>query len=161
MQGDAVDTYSNEKPKHNNAKESIIIKEIATKLHRLDCEEAVDYVKNLRIPDSSNELVDFFVFATSNINLLRYKFDSPLSSDEQELSDAWEWKFNQAYEKAMITLANTPEYNSINMLYTKKKDELAQAKERNKKNNKLFYISIAVFMLCLFAILIFVVISRN
>lgn len=153
---------SNRAERSVNCKQLGIIQKFAATLARLETGDQIVQVKDFPIPDSKEDLMAFFVLAASSINCKRYNdIDGGLSSEERDLSDAWEFKFNQSYDKAIVTLVGTPEFNNINALYQKKTNEIAAAKSRNKQRTTQWFIFLGVFLAVFFVFVLVVVLSQT
>lgn len=88
-------------------------------------ERKISLIRSFVIPNTKEDLFEFLVLASSNINM---KLEP--SSPEEAVSDAWEAKFEQAYEKAKLSFGHTQEFEKIQALYTKKKSEIKQSKKK-------------------------------
>lgn len=90
--------------------------------------EKISLIRSFPIPNTKEDLLEFLVLAASNIDLQRYNEFNSISDSEQAVSDAWEAKFEQAYQKAGFLIVSTPEFEQVRMLYEKKKAEVNHAK---------------------------------
>lgn len=83
-------------------------------------------IRNFNIPNAKEDIIDMMILAISNID-----------NDDDELSEAWRSKMEQAYQKAKILLKNDPSFSEIENLYKSKKEEIRiveeEAKERWRK----------------------------
>lgn len=95
-------------------------------------QEKISLIRSFAIPNSKEDLFEFIVLASSNINIHRYAKPKSLSASERAVSDAWYSKFEQSFEKAKLTLKNTIEFEKIRDIYSKKQKEIRWAK-RNRK----------------------------
>lgn len=101
-------------------------------------EEIADYINNYPVPNSKEDLVEFMILVTSNVNS---KNDNP-----DVIKKAWESKMEQVYKKSKITLKNQSDIKIIDDLYNSKKKEL-----KSNKVDKCFYISCGI---CLYIALV-------
>lgn len=93
-----------------------VVRELALKLEKTNDRKAKEeLIRNFYIPNTKEDIYEFFILATSNIKIG--------SSD----SKAWFAKLEQAYQKAQITLGNTNEFEYFKSLY-------AKAEKENKTN---------------------------
>lgn len=106
-------------------------------------------IRSFAVPNTKEDLFEFLILATSNINMQRYNDFNPISKSEQAVSDAWEAKFEQAYEKAKLCFGNTPEFKKIQTIYEKKNCEL----KRSKKKRLYFWIGFPALIICLYIFL--------
>lgn len=100
--------------------------------------QKISLIRSFVIPNTKEDLFEFLVLASSNISKQRYNKFDPISETEQAVSDAWEAKFEQAYEKAKISFGNTQEFKKIQAIYDNKKQEL------NKNKRKGLYLTIGL-----------------
>ena len=105
----------------------------------------ISLIRNFVIPNTKEDLFEFLVLASSNINLQRYNDFDSISESEQAVSDAWEAKFEQAYEKAKLSFGNAPEFKKIHAIYEKKSGEIKQS----KKKRTYYWIGFAALFICL------------
>lgn len=93
-----------------------VVHELATKLeHTDDVRKKEELIRNFYIPNTKEDIYEFFILATSNIKVG--------SAD----SKAWFAKLEQAYQKAQLTLGHTKEFEYFQSLYLK-------AEKANKTN---------------------------
>ena len=87
------------------------VHELSLKLEQTsDPEQRMNLIKDFYIPNTKDDICDFFILAKSNMIVGDY--------DE----DAWRAKLEQAYFKAKLTLGNSKEYRFIQELY----DEISE-----------------------------------
>ena len=98
------------------AKTASSVREFALKLENVSSEEKrIELIKNFYIPNTKEDIYEFFIYAMSN-----------LSASERE-ADAWQVKLEQTYHKAKLSFGNTEEFEYIHNLYIK------TSKEHSKK----------------------------
>lgn len=94
------------------AKATGSVKEFALKLENASSEEKrIELIKNFYIPNTKEDIYEFFIYAMSN-----------LSASERE-ADAWQVKLEQTYHKARLSFGNTEEFEYIHNLYIKTSQE--------------------------------------
>ncbi|WP_223351820.1 MULTISPECIES: zinc ribbon domain-containing protein [Streptococcus] len=71
--------------------------------------QKIDLIRNFYVPNTKEDIYEFVILATSNMNSYDYDFE------------AWNSKLEQAYQKATLSFGNTEEFQYINQLYTKSK----------------------------------------
>lgn len=94
-------------------------------------DKKVDLIRTFVIPNTKEDILEFAILASSNVDTAAYSRDTVVVSggvSQQEVSDAWMAKFEQAYQKATILLNGEPELKKIEALYEKKKKSLNTAK---------------------------------
>ena len=82
-------------------------------------EEKMNLIRNYSIPNTKEDIYEFFVLASSN--LTPSAFGEASDSPERLLAEAWFSKFEQAYEKAKLTFSDDPLFESVLKTYKKKK----------------------------------------
>ena len=105
---------------------------------------AIAKIRNFNIPNTKEDIIDMMILASSNID-----------NDDDELSDAWKAKMEQAYQKAKVLLENDPTFFRIESLYKSKKEEIRIAEEKWRK--KEFYAKLEKWMPMLLLIGIFLI----
>ena len=109
------------------ARVTSVVNELAQKLESTESiEQKIDLIRNFYIPNTKEDIYEFFILATSNISAGGYDVE------------AWYAKLEQAYQKAKISFGNAPEFKYLSQLYSKaKKQQKAQSFTRNIKKSKL------------------------
>ena len=88
-------------------------------------QEIATYISNYAIPNSKEDIIEFMILATTNVDL---KFNSDV------VKSAWANKMNQIYEKAKLTLKGN-DLERVKEIYEKGKSSL-----RTKQLNSALYI---------------------
>lgn len=103
-----------------------VVNELAQKLEMTEsAEQKMDLIRNFYIPNTKEDIYDFFIFATSNMSAGSYDVE------------AWYAKLEQAYQKAKLSFGNTPEFQYLRKLYSKaKKQQKVQSLTRGIKKSK-------------------------
>lgn len=78
-------------------------------------DEKIELIANFYIPNTKEDIYDFFILAVSNLEDNWYDTD-----------DAWRAKLEQAYHKAKLTFGNTPEFAYLEQLYTKTRKKITK-----------------------------------
>lgn len=102
----------------------------------------ISYIKNFNVPNTKEDIIEFMILATSNINvpaLSNNIEDSGVSSvkDFQALqarSQAWMTKVKQVYEKAKLTFGSDSDFYIIQDLYDKTTTSIQTAEKKQKKS---------------------------
>lgn len=81
-------------------------------------DEKIELIANFYIPNTKEDIYDFFILAVSNLEDKWYDTD-----------DAWRAKLEQAYHKARLSFGSTPEFAYLEKLYNKTRKEV-QKRER-------------------------------
>lgn len=108
------------------SKATSVVNELAQKLERTESvEQKIDLIRNFYIPNTKEDIYEFFILATSNMSTGGYGVE------------AWYSKLEQAYQKAKLSFGNTPEFQYLSQLYSKaKKQQKAQLFTRSIKKSK-------------------------
>lgn len=109
----------------------------------------ISLIRSFVIPNTKEDMLEFLILASSNINLQRYNDFDAISESEKAVSDAWQAKFEQAYEKAKLSFGDTPEFKKIHAIYEKKTGEV----EKSKKKRVYFWIGFTGSIVLLFVLL--------
>ena len=96
-------------------------------------EEIVGLIKSFPIPNNKEDIMEFIVLASSNIDIKvygslegqRYQMLNPA---QREISDAWLAKFEQAYQQAQLMFGNSQEFVNIKLLFEQKQTEIRRKK---------------------------------
>ena len=96
-------------------------------------EEIVSLIKNFSIPNNKEDIMEFVILASSNIDIKVYgSVDGQryqmLNPSQREISDAWLAKFEQAYQKAQLMFGSSQEFMNIHLLFEKKQKEIRKKK---------------------------------
>lgn len=97
-------------------------------------ERKINMIKSFAIPNTKEDLFEFIILASSNINLERYDEQGELSESQKAVSDAWLSKLEQAYEKARVSFGYAKEFAKMEELYKKRNAQIENAKKRKKKS---------------------------
>lgn len=117
-------------------------------------DEKVELIANFYIPNTKEDIYDFFILAVSNLEDKWYDTD-----------DAWRAKLEQAYLKAKLSFGNTPEFEYLEKLYTRTRKEVNK-RERGiaalfRRNKTVFIGSVmAIVGITLLAIGIIMMINK-
>ena len=109
------------------AKVTSYVNDLAQKLENVDTvEQKIDLIRNFYIPNTKEDIYEFFILATSNINAGGYDVE------------AWYAKLEQAYQKARLSFGHAPEFQYLSQLYNKaKKQQRVKSFTRTIKNSRL------------------------
>lgn len=84
----------------------------------------VSLIKSFPIPNTREDLFEFLIMASANVDQEHVE----LSVAQQAISDAWKAKYEQAYQKAMLSFPNSSEFHSISGSYNEKKKKHERSK---------------------------------
>ena len=124
----------------------------------------VNLISNFAIPNTREDLFEFLILASSNINQSGYdEFGNSSGINKSSernsriaISDAWMAKFNQADQKAKLMFPNDPRLIEMeNIVYNKQKQI-----KRNKRR-PLVILSICLVFLIAFDVVVFIDLNRD
>lgn len=85
-----------------------VVHELAMKLEQTnDFRKKEELIRTFYIPNTKEDILEFFILATSNIEV---------GGNDMK---AWKAKLEQAYQKAELSLSGTPEFERLKVLYKK------------------------------------------
>lgn len=97
-----------------SVKTNSLVEALAMKVEKAsDLEEKIELITNFYIPNTKEDIYDFFILAVSNLEDKRYDTD-----------DAWRAKLEQAYHKAKLSFGNMAEFEYLENLYTRTRREI-------------------------------------
>lgn len=121
------------------------------KLSKTD-EQKVNLIRNFSIPNTKEDIFEFMILASSNIDIKLYGLGDKgvITTSQREVSDAWLAKFEQAYEKAKLTFGETLDFQNIQKIY---EQTIKKIKKEKRKLPLLITVSlvpwIIVIVVCL------------
>lgn len=98
------------------------IKEAVHRFENQKIQEKVNAIINHPVPNTKEDILEFMILVTSNIN-------TKLGIDD-DLSKAWIQKMEQVYQRAELTIKNSSDLNPIKNLYNNKKNEIEKKKKK-------------------------------
>ena len=94
-------------------------------------EQKISLIKNFPVPNNKEDMLEFMILATSNINMAVYDIsNSNISKGQKEIAEAWYSKAKQIYEKAKHSLSGGSIYSEINALYDNCNASIKKAKKK-------------------------------
>lgn len=119
------------------------VNELAKKIEKTtSVAEKIELITNFYVPNTREDIYDFFILAVSNLEDTNYDTD-----------DAWRAKLEQTYLKAKISFGREPEFEYVDELYKKTIDKVTKRGTAQfiRKNKKLclsaLLVSIGVIMI--------------
>ena len=111
--------------------------------HMKHTERVAAFIQSFPIPNTKEDIIEFMILAASNINSSWAK-----NSLERAQNDAWISKFEQAYQKARLTLGDKSDFCEIQKIYDSNKKEIGR--RRRRPAIRMVGILVAVFtVLCI------------
>ena len=98
--------------------------------------QKADLIRTYAIPNTKEDILEFVILASSNIDPTSYTRGGIIvagGTSQQELSEAWMAKLEQAYHKAALLLPRSQEYSRIEAIYNDKKKQLDNCRNKSGK----------------------------
>lgn len=103
---------------------------LLTSLSKTD-EQKISLIKSFAVPNTKEDILEFTILATSNINEKAYdSANTRVSKSEREISDAWLSKVKQVYIKATQSNFDDETINTINKLYETCLTDIKKSKKK-------------------------------
>lgn len=95
-------------------------------------EQIISLIRSFVIPNTKEDILEFIILASSNINVELYGGSNLTPENEvlKAVSDAWIAKFEQAYRKAQFSFSGTPTFTQIKKVYINKTNEINKQKKK-------------------------------
>ena len=124
-------------------------------------EQIINLVRNYTVPNTKEDVFEFMILASSNINI------SAISDDYQgtgatsyaefsymkALSDAWMAKFEQVYNKARLSFGADPDFIKIQDIYDNKIRSIEKGKKEKKGKDRRNYLMVFLLLMPIFILL--------
>lgn len=109
-----------------NTRVSTSIKEFAEKVIETETEaQKISIIRNFPIPNTKEDIFEFMILASSNID----------SNTDKRVSDAWLAKMEQSYQKGKLLFGNDLDFPEIERAYTRAYDKIkSDVKTRKRKS---------------------------
>lgn len=120
-------------------------------------EQKINLIRNFAIPNTKEDILEFMILASSNIDMKLYGTESNIDETgaQRAVSDAWMAKFEQAYQKAQFSFSESPVFMKIQKIYSEKTKEVQkQKKKKAMELPLLFGMMFGIIILLLVALLI-------
>ena len=92
-------------------------------------QEKVSLIQSFAIPNLKEDLFEFIVLASSNINMQRYADPHRITASERAVSDAWYSKFEQSFQKARLCFEGDPDLKKMEDIFEGKHKDIRKAKK--------------------------------
>ncbi|MBE5742998.1 MAG: zinc ribbon domain-containing protein [Clostridiales bacterium] len=110
-------------------KSSNAVKDLAEKLQNvISQEQRINIIKNFPIPNTKEDIFEFILLASSNFDADYYV--SHLKENDE--SDAWLSKIEQAYKKGLLSLKNEQDIKKLKEIYFEIKSKIKKVKFNKK-----------------------------
>lgn len=117
-------------------------------------------ISNFAVPNTKEDIFEFMILAASNIDPMSHNTSNEgYSSSEREsklmISNAWDAKYNQVYQKAKIMFPEDSRLITIENLYNNKQKQIKKEKFRETKSNIFLFSAGFAIMLMLGGMILF------
>lgn len=94
-------------------------------------QQKISLIKNFAVPNSKEDMLEFMILATSNMNMSVYdSSNTTVSKGEKELTAAWHSKAKQVYEKAKRSYSSDDVFKEIQELYDECQIEMKKSQKK-------------------------------
>lgn len=117
-------------------------------------EQKISLIKNFSVPNSKEDMLEFMILATSNMNMNAYdSANTATTKAEKEISAAWFSKVQQVYEKAKRSYSTDDVFAEIKELYDQCNSNIQKAKKKRILKWILLWGGMAIFFVVVLGIL--------
>lgn len=94
-------------------------------------EQKISLIKSFSVPNTKEDMLEFMILATSNMNMRAYDYaNTNVSKSEKEINAAWFSKAQQVYEKAKRSYSSDNVFLEIKELYDKCKSRIKKSRKK-------------------------------
>lgn len=114
-------------------------------------EQKINLIKSFAVPNTAEDMLEFMILATANVNVKVYDgfFSPSASKGEKAINNAWISKINQVYEKAKISHGEERVFQEVISLY----NEFTQKVQKQKRKDMIPHIVLLGWLPALMIIL--------
>lgn len=113
-------------------------------------EQKISLIQSFAVPNTKEDILEFMILATSNINFRSYdSTNTNISKSNIAINDAWLAKIRQVYSKAKLSYSNDFDFSQIQKLY----DDCIINIGKSKKKGIFKWVLVFGWMPLLFAVL--------
>ena len=110
-------------------------------------EQKTNLIKSFSVPNTKEDILEFMILATSNVNFRSYaSLDTP-TKGEKAINDAWISKIKQVYEKAKWSYGDEKDFEQIQELYDKCNIEIRKSKVKGITKWILLFLPLPAFLI--------------
>lgn len=93
-------------------------------------EQKISLIRNFSVPNTKEDILEFMILATSNIDTSVYSFLEEPATRVKAMTEAWNAKIKQVYAKAKTTYKSDPDFSKIQELYDSCYAEIRKQKKK-------------------------------
>lgn len=95
-------------------------------------EQKISLIKSFSVPNTKEDMFEFMILATSNINMRVYdSTNANISQSQKELNEAWFTKVQQIYEKVRRSYSTDDIFPEIQEIYDRCNNEIKKVKRKS------------------------------
>lgn len=115
-------------------------------------EQKISLIKNFSIPNTTEDMLEFMILATSNVDVKIFDsfYNSRISKSERAISEAWLSKMEQVYEKASYSQGDPQAIKQIQTLYDNLHTKVKKSRRKGIYKYLLAFCPLPVLIACLF-----------
>ena len=142
---------------------SSAIKEFVLKLETIESlkqrtrktnDQKINLIKSFSVPNSKEDMLEFMILATSNIDLSAYDLlPKDISKNQVEINAAWLSKAKQVYEKAKLSYSADNTLVEIKNLYDDCAEKIKKAKQKRTVKNLILWTIAAICFIIFLVVL--------
>lgn len=119
-------------------------------------EQKISLIRSFAIPNTKEDLYEFFILSASNIDVDAYDDDGQEFKNRvrKAVSDAWKAKLEQTYRKAKVLFKNDPKLFEIEITYKETLKSIKKARYRSWKIVGIVWGILIAFFLIMFLIVV-------
>lgn len=93
-------------------------------------EQKISLIKNFAVPNTKEDILEFMILATSNVDMDIYGTTNTPTAGAKALTDAWNSKIKQVYAKAKNSFGTDTDFSRIQELYNSCNADIAKQKKK-------------------------------
>lgn len=94
-------------------------------------EKKISLIKSFSVPNTKEDMLEFMILATSNVDTRLYdSMSSSSNSKDEDINNAWRSKIKQVYEKARRSYGNEKDFQQIQNLYEACNSDIKKMKKK-------------------------------
>lgn len=93
-------------------------------------EQKISLIRSFSVPNTKEDIMEFMILATSNINYRLYDSIYNISKGERAINDAWLSKIRQVYDKAKLSYRGDSDFILIQNIYDNCMIDIGRSKKR-------------------------------
>lgn len=114
-------------------------------------EQKISLIKSFSVPNTKEDMLEFMILATSNINMRTYdSTNTDISKSDKEVNAAWFSKVEQVYQKAKRTYSTDSVFQEIETLYEDCNEKIKTSKRKGIAKWALLFGWIPILFIVLF-----------